>query len=75
MRVFYCSSDGSKQENLPAVRYIFGFYSCDKKLIKVNVKPTIYCSLLEVMCVNMYLVYQCLSSASAVMLLWFIYEL
>ena len=32
--------------NLQAVRYIFSFYSCDKKFIKVNVKPTFYCSLL-----------------------------
>ena len=44
MQVF-CSSDESKQEICKAVRYIFGFYSCDKKLIKVNVKPTLYCSL------------------------------
>ena len=27
------------------IRFIFGFYSCDKKLIKVNGKPTFYCSL------------------------------
>ena len=33
--------------NLQAVRYIFRFFfSCDKKFIKVNVKPTFYCSLL-----------------------------
>ena len=32
--------------NLQAVRYIFSFFSCDKKFIKVNVKPTFYCSLL-----------------------------
>ena len=32
--------------NLQAVRYIFSFYSCNKKFVKVNVKPTFYCSLL-----------------------------
>ena len=30
--------------NLQAVRYIFSFYSCDNKFIKVNVKPKFYCS-------------------------------
>ena len=34
-------SDESKQEICKAVRYIFGFYSCDKKLIKVNLKTHI----------------------------------
>ena len=61
--------------NLQAVRYIFSFYSCDKKFIKVNVKPTFYCSLLQVMSVNTCLIYQCLSSASAVIHSRFIYEL
>ena len=40
--------------NLQAVRYIrySVFFSCDKQLfIKVNVKPTFYCSLLQVMSV------------------------
>ena len=61
--------------NLQAVRYIFSFSSCDKKFIKVNEKPTFYCSLLYVMSVNTCLIYQCLSSASAVIRSWFIYEL
>ena len=55
--------------------YIFSFYLCDKKFIKVNVKPTFYCSLLQVMSVNTCLIYRCLSSASAVIRSWFIYEL
>ena len=61
--------------NLQAVRYIFSFYSCDKKVIKVNVKPTFYCSRPQVMGINTCLIYRCLSSASTVIHSWFIYEL
>ena len=61
--------------NLQAVRYIFSFYSCDKKVIKVNVKPTFYCSRPQVMGINTCLIYRCLSSASTVIRSWFIYEL
>ena len=53
-------------KNLQVVRYIFRFYSLDKKFIKVNVKPAFYCSLLEVMRVNTCLINRCLSSASAI---------
>ena len=61
--------------NLQAVRYIFSFYSCDKKFIKVNVKPTFYCSFPQVMSVNTCMIYRCLSSASTVIRSWFTYEL
>ena len=62
--------------NLQAVRYIFRFYSYDKKFIKVNVKPTFNATiLLQVMRVNMNLIYRCLSSASVVICSWCIYEL
>ena len=61
--------------NLQAVRYIFSFYSCDEKFIKVNVKPTFYCSFPQVMSVNTCMIYRCLSSASTVIRSWFTYEL
>ena len=56
-------------------RYIFRFFSCDKKFIKVNVKSTFYCSLLRIMSINTCLINRCLSSASAVIRSWFIYGL
>ena len=47
MRVFYCSLDGSNKKFASGIKDTFSvFYSCDKKFIKVNVKPTFYCSLL-----------------------------
>ena len=41
----------------------------------VNVKSTLYCSLLHVMSINMCLINRCLSSTSTVIRSWFIYEL
>ena len=74
--VYRTVSDGSNKKFASGIkRYIFSFYSRDKKFIKVNVKPTFYCSLLQVMSVNTCLIYRCLSSASAVIRSWFIYEL
>ena len=43
---FYCSSDGSNKKLASSKIHIPFFFSCDKKFIKVNVKPTFYCSLL-----------------------------
>ena len=62
------------------VRYIFSFCSCDKKFIKMKVNDCETHGLLFssiVMSVNTCLIYQyrCLSSASAVIRSWFIYEL
>ena len=45
VRVFYWSSDGSNKK-FASGKIHFQFYSCDKKFIEVNVKPTFYCSLL-----------------------------
>lgn len=44
--ISYCSSGRSNKKLASGEIYIFRFYSCDKKFIKVNVKPTLYCSLL-----------------------------